>query len=53
MATQIFRDGVEYTTTTVQLPKALHERAKKAKIPFHDAMIRGIESELQLKGNNE
>ena len=29
MTTQIYRDGIEYVSTTIQLPASLRDKAKK------------------------
>jgi hypothetical protein len=46
MATRIIRDGVEYVSTTIQMPASLRERAKKAKIPFAKTLIIELEKKL-------
>jgi hypothetical protein len=46
MATQIIRDGVEYVSTTIQLPVSLRNKAKKAKISFSKTLIDGLENKL-------
>jgi hypothetical protein len=46
MATQIFRDGVEYALTTVVIPVQLRDKAKKARISFTKTLIDGLENKL-------
>lgn len=46
MTTQIYRDGIEYVSTTIQLPASLRDKAKKAKISFSKTLIKGLQDEL-------